>query len=58
MNISLDLEKGGTIAKNLRSLYLYMIQILTEADVKKNIEMFDEVIPDVRRPGICMERNR
>jgi flagellar protein FliS len=44
MNVSLDLEKGGTIAKNLRSLYLYMIGILTEADVKKNIHLFDEVI--------------
>ncbi len=44
MNISLDLDKGGDIARNLRSLYLYMIQILTEADLKKDVAKFDDVI--------------
>ena len=44
VNISLDLEKGGDIAKNLRSLYLYMAQTLTDADLKRDIGMFDEVI--------------
>lgn len=44
INISLDLEKGGEIARNLRSLYLYMTQTLTDADLKRDIGMFDEVI--------------
>ena len=44
INISLDLEKGGDIARNLRSLYLYMTQTLTNADLKRDIGMFDEVI--------------
>ncbi len=67
MNISLDLEKGGTIAKNLRSLYLYMISILTEADAKKNIHLFDEVIrmleelesawKEIAHGGIAESRN-
>lgn len=44
LNASLDLKKGGDIARNLRSLYLYMIQTLTDADVKKDIRAFDDVI--------------
>lgn len=44
LNGSLDMERGGTIAANLRSLYLYMIQILMEADLKKDVDMFNEVI--------------
>jgi flagellar secretion chaperone FliS len=44
LNGSLDMEKGGTIAANLRSLYLYMIQILLEGDIKKDVTMFNEVI--------------
>ena len=44
LNASLDLKKGGDIARNLRSLYLYMIQTLTDADVKKDIRVFDDVI--------------
>lgn len=44
MNISLDLERGGEIARNLRSLYLYMTRTLLEADLKKDLARFDEVI--------------
>ena len=44
LNGSLDMEKGGAIAANLRSLYLYMIQILMEGDIKKDVTMFSEVI--------------
>jgi flagellar protein FliS len=44
LNASLDLKKGGDIARNLRSLYLYMIQTLTDADLKKDIRAFDDVI--------------
>lgn len=44
LNASLDLKKGGDIARNLRSLYQYMIQAITDADLKKDIQSFDNVI--------------
>jgi flagellar protein FliS len=44
LNASLDLEKGGECASNLRSLYAYMTQALTEADFKRDIETMDRVI--------------
>ncbi len=44
LNASLDIKKGGDIAMNLRSLYLYMIHRVMEADLKKDISAFDDVI--------------
>jgi flagellar protein FliS len=44
LNASLDMEKGGAIAANLRTLYTYMSRILTEADLKKDLGMFNKVI--------------
>jgi len=44
LNSALDMERGAEIAKNLRSLYLYMTTALTEADLKRNLTVFDEVI--------------
>lgn len=44
LNASLDMEKGGKIAANLRSLYVYMTQILIEADLKRDVSVFDRVI--------------
>lgn len=44
LNASLDLGKGGECAVNLRSLYAYMTQALTEADVKRDIEAMDRVV--------------
>jgi flagellar protein FliS len=44
LNASLDMKKGGDVAKNLRALYLYMTQALTEADLNKNLKVFDDVI--------------
>ncbi|MBN1380240.1 MAG: flagellar export chaperone FliS [Deltaproteobacteria bacterium] len=44
LNASLDMEKGGEVAMNLRKLYNYMFRILTEADLKKDTRMFDQVI--------------
>jgi flagellar protein FliS len=44
LNTSLDLEKGGEFAVNLRGLYLYMAQALTEADLKRDIGTMDRVI--------------
>ncbi len=44
LNASLDLKKGGEIAVNLRTLYTFMSQALIEADLKKDLNVFDAVI--------------
>jgi flagellar protein FliS len=44
LNVSLDMKKGGEISANLRALYLYMTQALIEADVKRDLVIFDEMI--------------
>ena len=41
---SLDMEAGGEISKNLRSLYLYMNRQLTEANIKLDVGLCEEVI--------------
>lgn len=41
---SLDFEKGGAIARNLDSLYNYMLRRILHADVNKDISAIDEVI--------------
>jgi flagellar protein FliS len=40
---SLDFEKGGSIASNLNSLYTYMSRRVTEGDLKKDVQAFEEV---------------
>jgi flagellar protein FliS len=44
LNASLDMNKGGEIALNLRSLYTFMIKALTEADLKRDLAIFGKVI--------------
>lgn len=44
LNASLDLKKGGVVASNLRAIYMYLIQSLTEADLKRDIAVFDQSI--------------
>jgi len=41
---ALDFEKGGSVAKNLDSLYNYMLRRIIDADLKKNVGAIDEVI--------------
>lgn len=41
---SLEFEKGGIIAKNLDSLYNYMLRRLLDADLEKDMKAIDEVI--------------
>ena len=41
---ALDFERGGEVAKNLNSLYNYMLRRIIEGDVKRDMKAFDEVI--------------
>lgn len=43
LNLSLDMENGGSIAQNLRALYNYIFQRLIQANVKKDTEILKEV---------------
>ncbi len=43
LNVSLDMERGGQIAQNLRALYNYMFQRLVQANIKKDKEPILEV---------------
>ncbi len=40
---SLDMKSGQELSERLNSLYIYMIQRLTEANVENSIEKLDEV---------------
>ncbi len=44
LNVVLDLEAGGEIARNLRRLYLFMNRRLVQANAKKDPQMIREVI--------------
>ena len=44
LNSSLDFEKGGEVASNLRALYNYMMHRLTEADLKRDLRAIDHII--------------
>jgi flagellar secretion chaperone FliS len=44
LRTSLDMEKGGEIAKNLESLYDYMQRQLLAANMENEIEKIDEVL--------------
>lgn len=41
----LDVEKGGEIAENLRRLYLFLIEKITEANLKKDPKIVDDILP-------------
>lgn len=40
---SLDFDKGGSLAKNLLSLYMFMNQRLLEANLRKDVHPVEEV---------------
>ena len=44
LKCSLDFEKGGKIAKNLESLYNYMLRRIIQGDLNKDVRPIDEVI--------------
>ncbi len=44
LNTVLDIKAGGEIAQNLRSMYLFMIRHLSNANLKQDADMIREVI--------------
>ena len=44
LNAVLDMDAGGEIAQNLRSLYMYMNRRLSEANISLDKEILNEVI--------------
>jgi flagellar protein FliS len=49
LNDSLDMERGGQIAANLRNLYLYMLERLTVANSTNNTQVVGEVADLLRK---------
>lgn len=43
LNLTLDIERGGRIAENLRDLYLYCSGRLIEANIAKDVTILAEV---------------
>ena len=44
LNMSLNMEQGGQIAHNLRSLYNFIWRYLSDANLKNDARMLDKVI--------------
>jgi flagellar protein FliS len=42
---TLDVNAGGDWAKSLMSVYVFIVERITEANIKKDIDILDEVIP-------------
>jgi flagellar secretion chaperone FliS len=49
LNATLDMERGGKIAENLRALYLYMLERLTLANVTNDARIVGEAGSLVRK---------
>jgi flagellar protein FliS len=49
LNVTLDMERGGEIAANLRSLYVYMLARLTLANAVNDAAIVGEAIALVRK---------
>jgi len=48
LNVTLDMERGGKIAENLRALYEYILVRLTLANANNDTRIVDEVVNLVR----------
>jgi flagellar protein FliS len=56
LNGTLDMERGGRIAENLRALYVYMMMRLTQANVLNDARIIDEVIGLVRQIKVSWDQ--
>lgn len=45
---TLDVEKGGTWAYNLRNIYSFIIEKLTKCNIAKDEKILDEIFPVVQ----------
>lgn len=43
--VTLDVNKGGEWAKNLVSVYQFIVDRLVQANIKKDVDIMNEVIP-------------
>lgn len=44
LNLTLDMERGGEIAANLRELYFFYYQLVVQANLKKDADLLEPVI--------------
>ena len=49
LNATLDMERGRQIAENLRALYLYMLERLTQANVTNDPRIVEEAASLIRK---------
>jgi len=49
LNATLDMERGRQIAENLRALYVYMLERLTQANVANDARIVAEVASLIRK---------
>ena len=49
LNIALDMQKGQDIAKNLRSISLFLNRYLTQANIQCNVQMVERSIGILER---------
>jgi flagellar protein FliS len=49
LNATLDMERGGQVAQNLRSLYTYMLDRLTVANLNNDVVLVAEVVSLVQK---------
>jgi flagellar protein FliS len=49
LNATLDMERGGQVAENLRALYLYILERLTVANVTNDARIVAEAVSLVRK---------
>ncbi len=44
LNVTLNMDAGGEVATNLRSLYMFMVSHLNEANIKQDPQNIEEII--------------
>lgn len=56
---TLDVQKGGEMAKNLMSLYFFVVQQLMEANIEDDVEKLDvaaKILRDLRESWLDVEK--